>query len=260
VALSSTRGATTSDTLYVLGSSTTACDEGDDTELVAVRGRGVQPALLQQVISGLEAYDCADAEDFTDCLRDDVTLPGLIGGSDLEWTQTASGADVLLVSSRCQGTVTAFERRRDDLLDFKGSYRVIAPWETATETAADGTITTLTATSASQAGLRGLEVYDGVVYAAANDGGFIAYFPLECVTAPATVVDPAACAGILCLDEATGCATAPTGEARAVAAHPWGLRAADAILYATLDLEGQVAVLDLAADGSGTPTLRFITP
>ena len=243
------------DLLFVLGGEATACD-ADDTELVAIRRRGLRQVLLQQVISDLEAYTCDDAEDYADCLRDDVSVPGLIGGADLDWVRTASGADILLVSSRCQGTVTAFERRPDDLLQVAGTYRVIAPWEEATSTAEDGTITTLTATSASQAGLRGLEVYDGVVYVAANDGGFIAYFPLECLTAPASLADPAVCGGILCLDEATGCAEAPTGVARSVSAHPGGLVAADAVRYVTLDLEGQIAVLDLAPDG--TPTLRYV--
>ncbi len=243
------------DFLYVLGGDPTNCS-GGNAHLLGLRWQDEDTQLLQQVTSADAIALCTDATDPQDCLRDDLEVPGLIGGFGLDWTQTASGAEYLFVSSACQGTVTAFERRSDDLLDYAGDYRVIAPWETASTTAEDGTVTTLTSTSASLAGLRDIEIYNGYVYTAASEGGFLAYFPIECVTSPSTLADLSVCAGVLCLDDVSACAVAPDGTGTTVAAHPWGLKAAEGILYVTLDLEGGIAVIDLAADG--TPTVRFI--
>ena len=232
------------DVLYVLGGSADTCD-ADDTQIIGLGLGELGPRVLQGISSSPEAFTCETAEDPQDCLLDDLALPGLIGGFGVAHTVTSSGAEYVLVASRCQGTVTAFERRSDDLLDYAGVYRIVAPWEAAT----------VTATVASAAGLRNIEVHEGVVYAAAADGGFIAHFPLECVTAFTSLADPAVCAGVVCVDEAGGCAAAPS-DAGAVSAHPWGLRAKDDVLYVTYDIEGQIAVFDIGDDG--TPALRFV--
>lgn len=231
------------DVLYVLGGNADTCD-ADDTQIITLARSELGPRLLQGISSSLDAFTCETDEDPLDCLQDDLALPGLVGGFGLAHTVTSSGTEYMLVSSKCQGTVTALVRRADDLLDYAGVYRIVAPWEPAT----------VTATVASAAGLRNIEVHDGIVYAAAAEGGFIAHFPLECVTAFDSLADPTVCAGVVCVDEASGCAQAPT-DVNAVSAHPWGLRAKGAVLYATYDVEGQVAVFDLAEDG--TPTLRF---
>ena len=247
------------DFVYVLGGSTSDCSSYDDTQLLALRWEGVAedtttpPALLlQEIVASDAEYVCADIADETakqECLRDGLEVPGLRGGFGLTQTVTSSGSEYLLVSSECFGTVTAFERRDDDLLEYAGSMRVVAPWEDAA---------LVTTSSASAAGLRNLEVLDGVVYATATDGGFVAYFPIECVTDPTSLADTSVCQAVLCLDDLGGCAAEPTSDPTTVSAHPWGLRAVGALLYVTYDFEGQIAVLDIAADGLGTPTLRYV--
>lgn len=251
-----TTGDSIHDVLYVL---TNDPDDG------VVSGRGIivlrwvdDGALVEQVVENDEIVEtCVNSPD-PECLQDRLTTPGLHAAWELSSTTTSSGTQYLVTTSTTRATVTAFTRNSTDLLTIAGTHRFVAPWETAMTTAADGTVSTLTATSASTAGFRQALVHNDIVYVASSAGGFIAYFPLSCVTDYASLADTAVCETFLCLDTVGGCMLDPSTVAAPtdIGAHPWGLAVAGSVLYATLDLEGKIAVIDLAADG--TPTLRFI--